>query len=416
MGGADHVVELVERMLRLGLALPGVDAHGGDVPALQGPHQGLLVVETAASDVDQPHARLHHRDLGIVDHVHGLFGARGVDGDEVGLTQQLFERGPLLDVQVGEPGVGDVGVVRDDLHGEAVGPLRHQPADAAQADDAQGLAVELAALELGAAPLAALDEAVGPGDVAAAGQDETHGVLGGRHHVALGRVADDDALLGGVGHRDVVEPRAGAADDAQVGRRVEELLVDDGLAADDDAVILGDDREQLLTGELVLDVDLAHGLEGRDAFLVHELGHKDLDTFETFQLSSITRDAQPRAIVHPVAKLGYHRVRPTVLLPGIYEWARARAPAAAALRGYARSASAGALACADPSLTLRRTPGPFRGTSLHSRALLSCRGCGGTFPSEKGRFAFAPLCRYSLLLRSNAIGRLTLVLQGTHTT
>ncbi len=60
-----------------------------------------------------------------------------------------------------------------------------QAADAAQPDDAQGLAVELAALELLASPLAALDEAVGPGDVAAAGQQEAHGVLGRRDDVAL---------------------------------------------------------------------------------------------------------------------------------------------------------------------------------------------------------------------------------------
>ncbi len=72
-----------------------------------------------------------------------------------------------------------------------------------------------------------------------------------------GRVADDDALLGGVGDVDVVEPRTGAAHDAQVGGRVEEALVDQGLAADDDAVVRGDDLEELLVTQAVLDVDLA---------------------------------------------------------------------------------------------------------------------------------------------------------------
>ena len=48
------------------------------------------------------------------------------------------------------------------------------------------------------------------------------------------------------GDVDVVESRAGPADDAKIGGRVEELLVDERLAADDDAVVLGDDREHLL--------------------------------------------------------------------------------------------------------------------------------------------------------------------------
>ena len=179
----------------------------------------------------------------------------------------------LLHVQLLEPGVGDVGVVGDHPHLKAAGPLGDQPADAAQADDAQGLAVELAALELLAAPLAALDEAVGPDDVAAAGQHEAHGVLGGRHHVALGGVADDDALLRGVGHVDVVQARARPAHDAHVGGRVEEVLVDEGLAADDDAVVFRDDGKELFLAEAVLDVHLAVLGELGDGVVFHQFGH-----------------------------------------------------------------------------------------------------------------------------------------------
>ena len=195
MGRAHHGLELVERMAVLGLVHPGVHAQRGDVPGLEAAVEGVLVVQTAARHVDQADARLHHGDLLVGDHVEGLFGARRVDGDVVRLAQQLLELLLALHVEVAEAGVGDVGVVGDDPHGEATGPLGDQAADAAQPDDAQGLGVELAALELPAPPLAALDEAVGPGDVAAAGQEQAQGVLGGGDDVALRRVADDDALL-----------------------------------------------------------------------------------------------------------------------------------------------------------------------------------------------------------------------------
>ncbi len=241
-------------------------------PGGQSAIESVLVEEAAARGVDQADALLHHAYLVVADHVQGLFGARGVDADVVGLTQQLLEV-DLLDVQLLETGVGDVGVVGDHPHLKAAGALRDQPADAAQADDAQGLAVQLAALELLAPPLTALDEAVGPDDVAAACQHQADGVLGRRHHVALGGVADYDALLGGIGDIYVVQTRARSAHDLHVGGGVEEVLVDEGLAADDDAVVLGDDGKDLFFAEAVLDVHLAVLGELGDGIVFHQFGH-----------------------------------------------------------------------------------------------------------------------------------------------
>ena len=224
---------------------------------LHRPVEGFLVEEAAAGAVDQADARLHHRDLLVADHVERLFGARRVDGDVVRLAQELLERLFPLHVQIAEPRIGDVGVVGDHPHGEAAGALGDQAADAAQSDDAERLGVELAALELLASPLAALDETVGPGDVAAAGQKQAHRVLRRGDDVALRGVADDDPLLRGVGDVDVVETGTGPSDDAQVDRCVEQALVDERLAAHDDAVVRGDDLEELLVTQTVLDVDLA---------------------------------------------------------------------------------------------------------------------------------------------------------------
>ncbi len=111
-------------------------------------------------------------------------------------------------------------------------------------------------------------------------------MLGGRDHVALRGVADDDAFLGGGGDVDVVEPGAGPAHDLQLDRRVEQGFVDDGLAAHDYPVVLGDDREDLLAAELVLDVYLAGGRQSLDGFVVHELSYQHFGVFETFHPAS----------------------------------------------------------------------------------------------------------------------------------
>ena len=88
---------------------------------------------------------------------------------------------------------GDELVEGDDLHLEALGALGDELADAAEADDAEGLAVELGALELGPLPGAADQRAVGLGHVAAEGQHQRQRVLGGGDRVRFGGVGDDHA-------------------------------------------------------------------------------------------------------------------------------------------------------------------------------------------------------------------------------
>ena len=56
------------------------------------------------------------------------------------------------------------------------------------------------------------------------------------------------------------------------------------------------------SAEPVLDIHLACGRKPRDGVLVQELGHQDLGIFETFQLSSITRDAQPARHCSPCSQ------------------------------------------------------------------------------------------------------------------
>jgi hypothetical protein len=72
-------------------------------------------------------------------------------------------------------------------------------------------------------------------------------VLGGRDHVGLRRVGDDDPALGGGDDVDVVDTDAGAADGAQVVGTAQQLGVELGRRADQDAVVAADSVGQLVT-------------------------------------------------------------------------------------------------------------------------------------------------------------------------
>ena len=112
---------------------------------------------------------------------------------------------------------------RDDLHVERLGALGDELADAAEADHAERLAVELVAAVARARPLAADERAVRLGDVAAQRERQRQRVLGGGDRVRLGRVGDDDPALGRGVHVDVVDAGAGAADHLQAAGAPDQL-------------------------------------------------------------------------------------------------------------------------------------------------------------------------------------------------
>ncbi len=99
----------------------------------------------------------------------------------------------LLGADLAVAAVGDERVERDHAHAEGLGADGDELADAAEAQDAERLALELGAAELAALPLAAREARVRLRDVAGEGQDEGDRVLGGGDRVGLRRVGDDDA-------------------------------------------------------------------------------------------------------------------------------------------------------------------------------------------------------------------------------
>ena len=94
------------------------------------------------------------------------------------LREQLVEPDEL-GAELAGLGGRHVGVVGDDLHAEALEPLRDEHADAAEADDADGLVEQLDAGVLAALPRAALEGLVGRRDVAGGREEQADGELGG---------------------------------------------------------------------------------------------------------------------------------------------------------------------------------------------------------------------------------------------
>jgi hypothetical protein len=178
-----------------------------------------------------------------------------VDRDEVALAVQVGARLRLLDPELAEALGRHERVEREHVHPERAGARRHELADAAEAEHAERLLVDLDAAEPRALPAPRGQRSVGLRDVARERQHQRHGVLRGGHDVRLRRVGDDDAALGGRLDVDVVDPDAGAADHAQVVGARDQLGGQLRRRADEDAVVAADALRELLVAPVDPDVD-----------------------------------------------------------------------------------------------------------------------------------------------------------------
>ena len=214
-----------------------------------------------------------------------------MQGDQVGAPEQLLDRLRPLDAEVAEALGGDELVEGDDLHLEALGALGDELADAAEADHAERLAVELGALELGPVPAAGDERFVRLRDVAEEGERQRQGVLGGGDRVRFRGVGDDDPAAGRGRDVDVVDAGAGAADHLQVLGQLDQLRRHLRRRADQDRVVAGDLLAQLLVGHLEAEVDVELRAQQVDAGVGDLLLDQDLHeaTPSTFAITQSTQ-------------------------------------------------------------------------------------------------------------------------------
>ena len=170
-----------------------VERRAREPPGAQRLDERRLVDERAARGVDEQRAGPQQRQPRAVDQAARGVGDGQVEADDVGDLERRLDRLGVLGAELGHALGRDVRVVGDRAHAERARPRRHEPADAAEAEQRQRLVGELDAGEALALPGALAQRALGGADVAGQREQQRERVLGGRDDVRLGGVADDDA-------------------------------------------------------------------------------------------------------------------------------------------------------------------------------------------------------------------------------
>ena len=230
-----HLIEGEERAVGARLDVEHVESGAGDLTRTHRFGERFFVDDSAARHVDHTEIGLGLGEDVAADDALGLLGLGEVNRDEIALRDEVVELNHLhthLTSAIGR----DVGVVRDETHTEASRALRHQFADATEADDAEGLVGEFDTLPTTALPTTGLQRGVRLRHVARRRQQQRHGVFGGRHDVALRRVHHHHTATGGGFDIDVVETDAGTTHHHQIGGSGQHLGGDLRGRADDEGM------------------------------------------------------------------------------------------------------------------------------------------------------------------------------------
>ena len=241
MGRNDDVVQafkgidiLSQRFFR-----EDVDSRASYVAAPQGVCQGVDIQHSAARYVDHPHAVFHLGDFFRADHARRLLRQRRVHRNVVGRAQERIQV-DRFDAELLKAVFGNVRVVADGLHFHGLHALGDARANAAEADDADGLVLELDARKPFPVPFAGHQGIVSLGDVAGHGHDHGAGVFRRSYRIGRRRIDDDNPSFCRRLDVDAVDADAGPADDLQFRGRVDDLFRYVGHGAGNQAVVLAD--------------------------------------------------------------------------------------------------------------------------------------------------------------------------------
>ncbi|KAF4504818.1 hypothetical protein G6O67_008225 [Ophiocordyceps sinensis] len=255
-----------------------VQPGSGDAALVEGLEESSFVVHTAARNIEDARRLLHGPQLRLANQIHGRGQEGRVNGEEVGVGKQAPECRHQLDAGLPSHVCAGIGVDGLDLHAQPLCHPGHVEADLAQANDAEGLLTHLDADELAALPPAVFDAGVCSTDVAGRGEEEGYCVLGGAENVARGRVDDDDALVGGGGHVNVVDADAGTGDDLELPACLEHLGGDGGLGPHNEAMVARDYGLELGRRQARLVMDVEVGGQQGEAVLRDLFGDEDAAT------------------------------------------------------------------------------------------------------------------------------------------
>ena len=257
--------------------LSGKDVEGGTGNPAQRDRfgQGGLVDDAPSGGIDQPEPGLGVGQKFLADEAGRLGGLGDMNGEEIGLADQVVQ-GHQFGSHRSRPLGGQVRVISNEPHPEGQGPLRDQRSDPAEADDPEGLAVDLYAFPAGPFPAARLQRRVRLGDIARLRQQESHGVLGGGEDVRLRGVDHHHPPSGGSGDVHIVEADPRPTDYQQLAPRRQDLVIDLGGRPDYERRRARDSLEEVPVRQAQPDVDMVARLSQEvEAGLGDFLGHQD---------------------------------------------------------------------------------------------------------------------------------------------
>ncbi len=237
------------------LAVEHVDRGAGDRSLGERFDQRRLVDDRPARRVDEVRGRLHRAQRFGADEPACFARQRHVQRDDVGLGEQLRERGRMRDAELGRAFLGQASAPADHVHVERATDGGHELADVADADDAERRPAQTV-------PDAALPAAAGmelgilARDVAYGRENQRPRELACRAGPAA-RPAYGHAALGGGGEIDRRIAHAGRHEQSKLGQRREQRAVERrSLAHRDDDL---ERRERLDKLRAIVDVIVQHG-------------------------------------------------------------------------------------------------------------------------------------------------------------
>ena len=144
MGRRHHLVQTQQGIILGRLLDKHVKGGSGDNSRLDRVMKVLLIDNPAPSTVDDKHPLLHLLEGIRIQQVAGLFGHGGMDGDVIGLSEKLVQTHPF-DPQFFDHLGTDIGIIGNDVHFQALGPVGNDPPDPSHADNAKYLVKHLPA-------------------------------------------------------------------------------------------------------------------------------------------------------------------------------------------------------------------------------------------------------------------------------
>jgi len=235
-----------------------IEAGTGEAASEEGFEEGGFIDEGAAGDVDEDGGGPHEGEFGAADEVAGLRVEDGVEGDEIGGGEEVGKARAFFNAGALHGGGIDMGIETEDAHAEArASHAGEAAADAADADEAEGFAGEVAAKPFGngPGPAVAAHGGVEGAELAGEGDHEGEGAFGDGFFGVFGDVGDGDAAAAGGIKVNGINANAVFDDTAEAGGGINDAGGDRGVAHEEEVSAGG------FGGELILGNAFGQGAE-----------------------------------------------------------------------------------------------------------------------------------------------------------